>query len=43
VPIEPAINENGLFGSQNTVCKPRTPKWRTTIERLKKAFPHFDD
>lgn len=42
VPIEQAINEIGLFGNQNTVCKPRTPKWRTTIDRLKKAFPHFD-
>jgi hypothetical protein len=38
VPISEAINEIGLFGNQNTVCKPRTPKWRTTVERLRKAF-----
>jgi hypothetical protein len=43
VPIEKAINEVGLFGNQNTVCKPITPKWRATVERLKQCFPHFDD
>lgn len=35
VPIEQAIKEVGLFGNQNTVCRPTTPKWRWTIERLK--------
>jgi len=35
VPISQAINEIGLFGNQNTVCKPRAPKWRTTVERLR--------
>lgn len=39
VPIEDAINEIGLFGNQNTVCKPTTPKWRHTVERLKEHFP----
>lgn len=34
VPLERAINEVGLFGNQNTVCAPRTPKWRHTVERL---------
>jgi hypothetical protein len=43
VPIENAVQEIGLFGNQNTVCKPTTPKWRSTVERLKKKFPHFDD
>lgn len=33
-----AINEVGLFGNQNTVCQPTTPKWRHTIERLKAIF-----
>lgn len=33
-----AINEVGLFGNQNTVCKPTTPKWRHTVERLKAQF-----
>jgi hypothetical protein len=38
VPIEQAIKEVGLFGNQNTVCRPTTPKWRWTIERLKERF-----
>lgn len=42
VPIESAIQEIGLFGNQNTVCKPTTPKWRSTVERLKAKFPAFD-
>lgn len=42
VPIEQAVREVGLFGNQNTVCKPTTPKWRHTIERLKLRFPKFD-
>lgn len=43
VPIENAVNEIGMFGNQNTVCKPTTPKWRTTVERLKERFPKFDE
>ena len=39
VPIENAINEIGLFGNQNTVCKPTTPKWRYTVDRLKERWP----
>ena len=31
-----------MFGNQNTVCKPTTPKWRTTVERLKEKFPDYD-
>ena len=42
VDIKNAINEIGLFGNQNTVCKPTTPKWRYTVDRLKKSFPDFD-
>lgn len=38
VPIDQAINDIGLFGNQNTVCKPTTPKWRTTIERLREQW-----
>jgi hypothetical protein len=33
-----AVNELGLFGNQNTVCQPTTPKWRYTVERLKNVF-----
>ena len=40
VAIEQGIKEVGLFGNQNTVCKPTTPKWRFTIERLKQRFPN---
>lgn len=39
---EDAINELGLFGNQNTVCKPTSPKWRHTVERLKSQFKHWD-
>lgn len=41
VPIESAVQEIGLFGNQNTVCRPTTPKWRHTVERLKERFPDF--
>jgi hypothetical protein len=37
-----AINEPGLFGNPNTVCAPKSPAWRTTIERLRSAFPGYD-
>jgi hypothetical protein len=37
-----AIDEVGLFGNQNTVCKPTAPKWRHTVDRLKTAFPNWD-
>jgi hypothetical protein len=42
VPLENAMHEIGLFGNQNTVCKPTTPKWRSTVERLKSKFPDFE-
>lgn len=37
-----AVNEVGLFGNQNTVCKPTTPKWRHTVERLKTKLLNWD-
>ncbi|NDY93379.1 endonuclease NucS domain-containing protein [Ideonella livida] len=43
VPETQAVNEVGLFGNQNTVCQPTTPKWRHTVERLKQAFPKWAD
>lgn len=43
VPLTKAVNEVGLFGNQNTVCRPRTGKWRSTVERLKTTFPKWDD
>jgi hypothetical protein len=42
VPLDKGVREIGLFGNQNTVCRPTTPKWRTTVERLKARFPGFD-
>ena len=36
--IDHAITEIGLFGNQNSVCKPTTPIWRSTVERLKQRF-----
>ena len=38
VPKGKAIKEKGLFGNQNTVARPRDPKWAYTIERLKERF-----
>ncbi|MGS2745054.1 endonuclease NucS domain-containing protein [Halomonas sp. LS-001] len=35
---EAAFSEVGLFGNQNTVCKPTTPKWSHTVERLKQVW-----
>jgi len=42
VPIQLAVAEIGLFGNQSTVCKPTTPKWRSTVERFKEKFPGFN-
>jgi hypothetical protein len=39
VPVERAVDEIGLFGNQNTVCKPTTPGWRHTVDRLKDRWP----
>ncbi|MBA0167108.1 MULTISPECIES: nuclease [Pectobacterium] len=37
-----AVNEVGFFGNQNTVCKPTAPKWRHTVEKLKRYFRNWD-
>ena len=42
VPESEAVDEVGLFGNQNTVCQPTTPKWRHTVERLKSQFPRWN-
>ena len=42
VPLGNAVQEIGLFGNQNTVCKPTASKWRSTVERLKEKFPLFN-
>jgi len=33
-----AVNEVGLFGNQNSVARPRTSKWRHTVDRLKSGW-----
>ena len=33
-----AIHEKGFFGNQNSVARPRSPKWDHTVERLKTRF-----
>ena len=38
LPEAEAIQELGMFGNQNTVCQPKTPKWRTTLDQLKPRF-----
>ncbi|MGC9457128.1 MAG: hypothetical protein ACP5DC_06350 [Halothiobacillaceae bacterium] len=38
VPRQEAFAEVGLFGNQNTVCKPTTPKWSHTVTRLQQAW-----
>lgn len=42
-PIAKAVSEVGFFGNQNTVCRPQTPKWNHTVERLKHHFPTADE
>ncbi|MCW4149309.1 endonuclease NucS [Halomonas sp. 18H] len=37
-PTSQAFSEVGLFGNQNTVCKPTTPKWEHTVSRLKQTW-----
>jgi hypothetical protein len=33
-----AIHEKGFFGNQNSVARPRSPKWDHTVRRLKTRF-----
>tara|TARA_Y100000004_G_C8784254_1_gene356338 strand:+ start:98 stop:412 length:315 start_codon:yes stop_codon:yes gene_type:complete len=37
-----AVQEVGMFGNQNTICKPTTSKWRSTVDRLKTHFPQWN-
>jgi hypothetical protein len=42
VPLAQGVQQAGMFGNQNTVCRPTTPAWSDTVERLKAAFPNYD-
>jgi hypothetical protein len=41
--LSAAVDEIGLFGNQNSVCRPTSPKWRSTVELLKHRFPKADN
>ncbi len=41
--VSSAVQEVGMFGNQNTVCKPTASKWRSTVDRLKTHFSKWDD
>jgi hypothetical protein len=41
--IDKGIKGAGLFGQQNTVCRPTTPKWRKTIEHLQTVFTKYNE
>ena len=43
VPTQQAVQDTGMFGNQNTVCKPTTQKWRFTVDRLKSEFPMYNN
>lgn len=38
LPAGDAFSEVGLFGNQNSVCKPTAAKWSHTVERLKQTW-----
>lgn len=38
LPLNEAAKEAGFFGNQNTICRPTTPKWRWTVDRLRERF-----
>ena len=40
-PETQAVHELGFFGNQNTVCRPRTPRWGHTVDRLMTYFPKW--
>lgn len=42
VDVNDAVNEVGLFGNQNSVARPRTPKWEHTVTRLKDLWAIVD-
>ncbi len=43
VPEADAMSEVGLFGNQNSVCRPTAAKWRHTVDRLKTHFPKWQE
>ena len=41
VPLANAIHKLGMFGNQNSVCRPTAQRWRITVDRLKELLPNF--
>jgi hypothetical protein len=41
-PLDQAVQKLGMFGNQNTVCRPQAQTWRSTVDSLKTYFPSFD-
>ena len=41
-PYDEAFKEPGLYGSQNSACRPVNNKWRHTVKRLKLVFEGWD-
>ncbi len=41
-PLTEAVSEIGFFGNQNTVCRPRAPRWDYTVKSLKRIFGIHD-
>ena len=42
VGFDAAIHEVGMFGNHNSVCAPKTPKSRHTVDRRKMLFPSWN-
>jgi hypothetical protein len=42
LPADRAFDELGMFGNQNTVCKPTAAHWPSTVERLKTVFTKWN-
>lgn len=42
VSLDKGVQGFGMFGNQNTVCKPTAPAWRSTVDRLKEKFQDFE-
>ncbi len=42
VPRRDAVHVLGMFGNQNTVCAPKVPRWRHTLDQLKPHFSGWD-
>jgi PLD-like domain len=42
VSVEQAVTGPGLFATELIVCRPTAQRWRNTLRRLRRAFPHYN-